>query len=71
MALRTRKMQFDKLQKSTADSKLLRSAQKNKRKKPMRAGCLSDHHIISRSQNERLDLFSFSGANGDSAKKVQ
>ena len=35
-----------------------------------RAGCLSDHHVISRSQNERLDLFSFSGANGDPAKKV-
>lgn len=33
-------------------------------------GRLSDHHIISHSRNERLDLFSFSQANGDPAKKV-
>jgi hypothetical protein len=33
-------------------------------------GRLSDHHIISHSRNERLDLFSFSRANGDPAKKV-
>jgi hypothetical protein len=33
-------------------------------------GRLSDHHIISRSRNERLDLFSFSRVNGDPAKKV-
>ena len=36
MALQTRKMRFDKSEKSTADSKLLCLAQKNKRKKPMR-----------------------------------
>ena len=34
-------------------------------------GRLSDHHIISCSRNERLDLFSFSRANGDPAKKVR
>lgn len=34
-------------------------------------GRLSDHHIISPSRNERLDLFSFSRANNDPAKKVR
>ena len=36
MALQTRKMQFDKSEKSTADSKFLCSAWENKRKKPMK-----------------------------------
>jgi hypothetical protein len=31
---------------------------------------LGDHHIISHSRNERLDLFLFSQNNGDPAKKV-
>lgn len=31
---------------------------------------LSDHHIISRSQNLPLNLFAFARANGDPAKKV-
>jgi hypothetical protein len=31
---------------------------------------LGDHHIISHSRNQRLDLFLFSQSNGDPAKKV-
>jgi len=33
-------------------------------------GRLGDHHVISRSRNERLDLFLFSQGNGDPAKQV-
>jgi hypothetical protein len=49
---------------------ILEEQEEKEAKQDISVDRLGDHHIISRSRNERLDLFLFSQSNGDPAKKV-
>jgi len=68
--LTNKKNAIQQIGKKYTRQQAFRNAEQQEEKEADQVGHLSDHHIISHSKNDRLNLLSFAQTNGDPAKKV-